>query len=109
MLPQRLTVFEIPLPHILEPGAVERLVEAACVAAGLTATMKGTLHAYPGCIHWHYKRGRVAGVLEVTYWPSGHRLWLSVQAGRTGAWAASAATTLAETLAESLRTHHDAV
>jgi hypothetical protein len=104
-----MTVFDIPLPPLFDPGAVVRLVEAACADAGLTTTMKGTLRAYPGCIHWHYKRGRVAGVLEVTYWPSVQRLWLSVQAGRVGAWTAFAVTALAETLANSLRTHHDAV
>lgn len=103
-----MTVFKLPLPAASDPGVVERLVESVCVAAGLTVTMKGTLRTYPGSTHWHYKRVREAGVLEVTYWPAGNRLWLSVQAGRTGEWTAIAAPELAETLAQILRTHHDA-
>lgn len=103
-----MTAFEIPMPACSDPGAVERLVESVCAGGGLEPTMKGTLRAYPGSIHWHYKQGREAGVLEATYWPAANRLWLSVQDGRRGVWTCSTATGLAETLSESLRTQHDA-
>jgi hypothetical protein len=48
--------------------------------------MKGTLASFPGCTHWHLKRNRERGVLEITLWPAQSRLWLSVQDGRKGAW-----------------------
>jgi hypothetical protein len=63
-----------------------RHVEHVINAAGLRVTMKCELRAYPGCTHWHLKRGREAGTLEVTMWPAGSRVWCSVQAGRRGAW-----------------------
>jgi hypothetical protein len=36
-------------------------LEDWCVSAGLRLTLKGTLAKYPGCIHWHFKRGRERG------------------------------------------------
>ena len=47
---------------------------------------ESTLAKYPGCTHWHLKRGMEQGTLEVTLWPSEGRLWASVQAGRAGEW-----------------------
>jgi len=61
-------------------------VEAQCAAEALQMTLKGTLAKYPGCVHWHFKRGFERGTLEITWWPSARRLWFSVQAGRTGVW-----------------------
>lgn len=101
-----MTEFEIPMPVSSDPSAVERLVESVCADVGLAPTMKGTLRGYPGSVHWHYKQGHEAGVLEVTYWPSANRLWMSVQDGRSSVWTSSTATELAETLSESLRTQH---
>jgi hypothetical protein len=77
---------EVTMPREVDGAAVERTVEGCAARLGLQVTMKGTLGRYPGCIHWHFKRGRERGTLEVTWWPREQRLWLSVQAGRTGDW-----------------------
>src|SRR4051794_32707652 len=61
-------------------------VDRAVEACGLTVTMKGTLKAYPGCTHWHCKKGRGPGTLEITYWPTKRRLWLKVVESRRGGW-----------------------
>lgn len=75
---------EIPLPPQTAAPAVPRAVEAACAAERLT--LKDTLRAYPGCVHWHYKRGRQAGTLEIACWPSQQRAWFKVAATRRGEW-----------------------
>jgi hypothetical protein len=69
-----------PLNH------AESIIESACAAEGLRLTLKGTLKAYPGCIHWHYKRGGEAGTLEITLWKSTPRLWFKVSDSRQGTW-----------------------
>jgi hypothetical protein len=77
---------EVRVPPAGNPGRAEAVVVACAARLGLQQMMKGTLARYPGCIHWHFKRGRERGTLEVTWWPRGRRLWLSVQAGRPGEW-----------------------
>ncbi len=49
----------------------------------LSCTMRGTLAGYPGCVHWHFKRGEEKGVVEVTLWKG--NAWVTVQAGRSTA------------------------
>ena len=66
------------------PSAVR--IDRAIDRCGLGVSMRGTLAKYPGCAHWHLKKGRERGTLEVTLWPRERRLWLSVQSGRTGPW-----------------------
>jgi hypothetical protein len=71
------------------PGTPERLdqiIETVSRAHGLSVTMKATLAKYPGSIHWHFKKGRDRGTLEVTLWPREHRLWFSMQDGRRAEW-----------------------
>src|SRR5437763_16670863 len=89
-----MTEIEVKLSTAPDAAAAEELVEACAARLGLNQTMKGTLARYPGCAHWHFKRGRERGTLEVTWWPRERRLWLSVQAGRTGAWVDAAAADL---------------
>jgi hypothetical protein len=48
--------------------------------------MRDTLRAYPGCTHWHYKSGKVRGVLEITWWPKTGRLWFKIASGRQADW-----------------------
>jgi hypothetical protein len=83
--------FEVTVGDWTHPERLVAAVEATAAAEGLVPTMKGTLAGYPGCIHWHWKRGAERGVLEVTLWPSGRRLWLSIHANRSGAWTGEAA------------------
>ncbi len=65
---------------------VKRSIEKACTDGGLTLTLKDTLKQYPGCTHWHFKRGQERGTLEITLWPLGRRAWFKVSPSRTGEW-----------------------
>ena len=76
----------IPLPARVDCGAVERAVDQAIAECGLKVMLRGTLAKFPGCVHWHVKRGREAGTLEITYWPGERRAWFTVQMGRRGEW-----------------------
>jgi hypothetical protein len=67
-------------------GKLDKTIEALCRAAGLSITMKTTSAKFPGSIHWHLKKGRERGTLEVTLWPSQNRLWFSMQDGRSANW-----------------------
>jgi hypothetical protein len=77
---------EVPLAPDASLENAESIIEAACAAEGLRLTLKDTLKAYPGCVHWHYKRRDEPGMLEITLWAAKHRLWFKVSAGRQGAW-----------------------
>jgi hypothetical protein len=81
-----MTEIDLTLPAQIEASIVEQIVERCCAAEGLINNMKGLLKKYPGSIHWHFKRERQAGTLEITLWPKAGRLWLAVQPGRTAPW-----------------------
>ena len=49
-------------------------------------TLKGTLAKYPGCVHWHFKRDRQPGTLEITLWDREGKVWFPTRPGRTGGW-----------------------
>ncbi|WP_018467659.1 hypothetical protein [Calidithermus timidus] len=70
---------DISLPSILTLMAVWAAVEQAARELGLTITLRTTLAQYPGSTHWHFKQGRTRGIVEATYWPQQHRLWLSIK------------------------------
>ena len=78
-------------------------IDAAVKRCGLVVSMRGSLAKYPGCIHWHLKRGRERGTLEVTIWPAEGRLWLSVQEGRKANWISGAIEQLKAALTSSCR------
>ena len=98
---------EIELPAGFPGEKLPDLIERCADAEGLGTTLKGSLSRYPGCVHWHFKRGRERGTLEATYWPVEQRLWLSVQSGRTGEWTDSAVLRLQATLRSALETHRE--
>ena len=75
---------EIEVMFTGSPESIPKTVEEICEREGLTLVLKGTLAKYPGCVHWHFKRGRLPGTLEVTWWKS--RLWFKISAGRDAAW-----------------------
>ena len=89
---------DLPLPPDAGPTAIAELVEQSCLDDGFTLTLLSTLAAFPGCTHWHWKRGRERGTLEVTLWPQGRRLWVSVHASRVRDWTEEAAARLAASL-----------
>jgi hypothetical protein len=96
---ERMQEYPIPLGFACEIR-VESLIEEAASRAGLQATMKSTLAEYPGCIHWHFKRGVERGVLEATYWPRAGRAWLSTRPGREAWWIPSAVDSILAFMAE---------
>ena len=63
-----------------------KFIEDICARRGLQLSLKGSLSTYPGSIHWHYKRLRQKGTLEVTLLVSARRIWFQVQAGRSAPW-----------------------
>ncbi len=77
---------EVAVNPQLPADYVEQTVTEICLAAGLRVTLKSTLAAYPGSVHWHLKQGSARGTLEITWWPAPRQLWLAVQTGRTGPW-----------------------
>lgn len=77
--------FDIPLPADRDLRPVPEMVAAVSAAHGLTLSLQSTLSSYPGSYHWHYRRGRERGTLEITFWPARRRLWLKIAAGRTSA------------------------
>ena len=66
--------------------AVPEVVERMCALDGLTLTLKGALVKYPGSVHWHFKKGKQPGTLELTWWPPQKRLWFKVAQGRRATW-----------------------
>ncbi|HEX9840420.1 MAG TPA: hypothetical protein VGA72_13805 [Anaerolineales bacterium] len=79
-----------------------RVVEHICVANGLTCTMKGTLAGYPGCVHWHFRKGKQKGLLEITWWELERRLWFKVAQNRKGEWIEDGILLLKEQIERSL-------
>lgn len=82
---------DIKLPEKLDFGLVPTVVEDVCAGANLHATMKATLKKFPRSTHWHFKKEKEKGILEVTWWPRDmgeqtSRLWISVHGNRTADW-----------------------
>jgi hypothetical protein len=78
--------YPIQIEPIFDAEQIEIAVERCSRGLGLLETMKSTLAKYPGSVHWHFKKPHASGTLEVTHWPSGNRLWISVQRGRRADW-----------------------
>lgn len=55
-------------------------------ALQLTATMKGSLKSLDPNIHWHYKKGKEKGTLEITLLTQTNRVVLSCKKNRGGDW-----------------------
>jgi hypothetical protein len=98
-----MTDVDVQIPSRVDAGTVTGAIERACTQAGLRLTLKTALASHPGCTHWHYKRGDARGILEITWWPAGPRLWLSVQDGRTGDWIDAAIARLVPVIERALR------
>jgi len=77
---------ELQIPADAKSDAVVKVVEQVCTANDLICALKGTLASYPGSTHWHLKKEREKGTLEITWWESENRLWFKVADGRVGKW-----------------------
>ena len=89
---------DVDLPAEIPLGDAARLVESMAEAEGLRITLRGTLAQHPGSLHWHFKRGREPGTLEVTLLQRERCIRLAVQAGRIGPWTTGAIERLAAAL-----------
>ncbi|MBC8103488.1 MAG: hypothetical protein H7Z41_12995 [Cytophagales bacterium] len=85
-----MTYDEIILPRTFPLADAARAVEVACEAEGLRVATRGTLADQAGSIHWHYKRGKETGMLEVTLLNRERRILLSVQKNREAPWTEAA-------------------
>jgi hypothetical protein len=84
-------------------GAPGAAVDVAASAMGLTITMDGSLRSYPGSRHWHLKKPRTAGTLEITLWPRKELFWVAYHSNRVGdGWVEEAAERMADELARIL-------
>ena len=77
---------EFQIPDGVNKDALIRYVEEICTANNLTCTLKGTVKKYPGSIHWHFKKDKQNGILEITWWETEHRLWFKVADNRVSKW-----------------------
>jgi len=79
---------EFRVPRGSDLAEAEELIERVCSAHNLQPAMKASLAGYPGSIHWHYKRGKEKGTLELTLLRRTGRIWAQVNTNRNGAWIA---------------------
>ncbi len=82
---------------------VERLIDRSIADTGLRVVLRGSLKKFPGCVHWHAKRGRESGTLEITYWPGERRAWFTIQDGRKGEWIDGAMVELGHRIRQRIR------
>lgn len=78
--------FEVDVTPALDLIGAERVIERCARSEGLEMKMKASLSMYPGSVHWHFKKGKERGTLELTLWRKATRVWFSVQERRSGAW-----------------------
>jgi hypothetical protein len=76
--------FRVPARRDLKRADI--LIERVCAAHGLHAAMKGSLATYPGSIHWHYKKPKQKGTLELTLLRSQRRIWAAIHTNRKAPW-----------------------
>lgn len=77
---------DVSIAKFKRDSQLPRLVERAAATENLTLTLKATLAKYPGCVHWHYKKGKEPGTLEITWYPRERRLWFKIARNRNKAW-----------------------
>lgn len=80
--------FNVPARRDLRNA--EALIESVCAAQGLRVAMKGSLATYPGSIHWHYKKSKEKGTLELTLLRRDRRIWAAIHTNRKAPWIAEA-------------------
>ena len=101
----RLYQIEVRVPRGADLKGGVPLVERLCSEEGLEKKVRTELRTYPGSTHWHYSRKPSSGTLEITMWPEGARIWLSVHENREGPWTRETARRLAKALEKGLGRH----
>ncbi|WP_407272674.1 hypothetical protein [Radiobacillus sp. PE A8.2] len=82
-----------------DEGIICDQIEEIIAEFQLTITQRTTLSTKKGSYHWHVKRGKQKGVLEITFWPAKGRLWLDIAENRRAPWNIEIITVVAEKLA----------
>jgi|SRR5687767_5378768 len=93
---------ELQIADSVNTDTLVKVVEQICIANRLTCILKGTLASYPGSIHWHFKKDRQKGILEITWWETEGRLWFKVAGNRTGHWIEDSIPVLKEQIEKSI-------
>ena len=93
---------DLQIPVDAKRDSVVTAVEQVCTANNLICVLKGTLASYPDCIHWHFRKDKQNGTLEITWWESDNRLWFKVAKGRMGEWITEALPRLKKQIESSL-------
>jgi hypothetical protein len=53
---------------------------------GLNTASLHTLKSIPGSIHWHVKKGKEKGLLEITYVSKQKQVWVDIHDNRRSDW-----------------------
>lgn len=77
---------KLTLVKLLDHELVVQEIEEVIKDFNLNITQKTTLSTMKGSIHYHLKQDKKAGVLEITYWPEKHRLWVEIHNNRCAEW-----------------------
>lgn len=85
-----------PLDEEMVCSEIERIT----ADFGLVVTERTTLSTKKGSYHWHLKKEKEKGVLEVTYWPKKGRFWIDIHDNRRAEWNMAVIEPLAETYAK---------
>ena len=103
----RTTNVEVDVTGEQSLDAMESLLVDAASGLGMYVshvTVLGT-RRYPGNRHWHLKQDpRARGCLDVTYWPDGPQLWISMRTSEPD-WVHESGAQLAFDLARRLAAH----
>ena len=81
-----MTTHEVPALAGLTGDDARQRVDEIATACGLRISLEGTLATDPGSLHWHFKYGEHAGVLELTISPRSGRAVLSIHQNRMRDW-----------------------
>ena len=96
---------QVSLTGDLSLDEMERALDEVASAHGLYLSHVTTLgqKRYPGNRHWHLKQDpKTNGCLDVTYWPSGALMWISIR-NNEPAWVHEAGQRLRPAVEEHLR------
>jgi hypothetical protein len=77
-----MTEYRIHTFRKISAAALEKMV----LATGLTCNLTTTLKSLAPNTHWHFKKGKERGVLEITLFDNSNEVLIQVQDGRKGEW-----------------------
>jgi hypothetical protein len=95
---------DLHIPAAIVWSEAPAAVAACCAELGLLPALRTELKSHAGGVHWHYRRPRAAGTLEITISETASRIWIKVHAGRRADWIPDAVERLSALLDERLRT-----